>query len=191
MARRSRQVNNAEGEVPAKGQFQLSVQPGSYGQYQFSAADNGKTVVITDVPDADPAASLVDFLLEPALRRRLPRRQHRRSLAVVRLRLRPGPLRLAGDRRLPGRQHVPEGFRHRPQWRVRLVGGNLDFRALRRSDDHAATARLTRRPRRRSIRSMMTTTCRTRARRPSAFRPSPRTIRWSARARGLRTRSMI
>ncbi|HXP29701.1 MAG TPA: phage tail protein [Stellaceae bacterium] len=59
------QVNNAEGEIPAAGQFQLSVQPGSYGQYTFSAADQGKTVVITDVPDADPAASLVDFLSNP------------------------------------------------------------------------------------------------------------------------------
>ncbi len=51
--------------APAQGQFSLSVAAGAYGVYSFSAADAGRTVVIMDVPDADPAASLVDFLTNP------------------------------------------------------------------------------------------------------------------------------
>mgnify|MGYP001597529557 CR=1 FL=1 len=50
---------------PVQGQFSVSVQPDSYGQYQFSPADAGRSVLIIDVPDADPAASLVDFLSNP------------------------------------------------------------------------------------------------------------------------------
>lgn len=49
-------------DSPGGGQFTLSVQPGSYGQYQFSAADDRRTILIIDVPDADPAASLADYL---------------------------------------------------------------------------------------------------------------------------------
>jgi len=48
--------------APSAGQFSLSVQPGTFGQYRFAAADAGKSVTITDVPDADPAAVLSDFL---------------------------------------------------------------------------------------------------------------------------------
>jgi len=48
--------------TPGRGQFSLSVQPGSFGQYRFAAADSGATVTITDVPDADPAGVLSDFL---------------------------------------------------------------------------------------------------------------------------------
>jgi hypothetical protein len=51
--------------TPAKGQFSLSAQSGSFGQYTFSAADAGSVVVITDVPDADPTVSLTDFLTNP------------------------------------------------------------------------------------------------------------------------------
>ncbi|MGH6982199.1 MAG: phage tail protein, partial [Stellaceae bacterium] len=48
--------------APGAGQFSVSVQPGTFGQYQFAAADAGKSVVITDVPDADPVAVLTDYL---------------------------------------------------------------------------------------------------------------------------------
>lgn len=51
--------------TPAKGQFSLSAQSGSFGQYTFSAADAGADLVIVDVPDADPALSLVDYLTNP------------------------------------------------------------------------------------------------------------------------------
>lgn len=51
--------------TPGQGQFSLSVAAGAYGQYLFSAADAGATLVITDVPDADPSLSLVDFLSNP------------------------------------------------------------------------------------------------------------------------------
>ncbi|MGH7075552.1 MAG: phage tail protein [Stellaceae bacterium] len=51
--------------TPAAGQFSLSVQPGAFGQYLFAAADNGADVYILDVPDADPAAALADFLANP------------------------------------------------------------------------------------------------------------------------------
>jgi hypothetical protein len=47
---------------PASGEFSLSVQPGSYGSYLFSNADNGNSIVVVDVPDADPANSLIDYL---------------------------------------------------------------------------------------------------------------------------------
>jgi hypothetical protein len=50
---------------PSEGQFTLSVQAGSFGQYGFAAADAGKTVLILDVPDADPADVLYDFLTNP------------------------------------------------------------------------------------------------------------------------------
>jgi hypothetical protein len=48
--------------APTKGQFSVSAQKGTVGQYTFSAADNGSPVIIIDVPDADPTLSLVDFL---------------------------------------------------------------------------------------------------------------------------------
>jgi hypothetical protein len=48
--------------TPGAGQFSVSVQPGSYGQYTFAVADAGKQVVVTDIPDADPSASLTDYL---------------------------------------------------------------------------------------------------------------------------------
>ncbi|HEY5209890.1 MAG TPA: phage tail protein [Stellaceae bacterium] len=51
--------------TPAAGQFSVSVQPGTYGQYQFATADNGKVVFIVDVPDANPAESLTDYLTNP------------------------------------------------------------------------------------------------------------------------------
>lgn len=50
---------------PAVGQFTLSVQPGHFGEYGFAAADTGKTVVIMDVPDANPADVLYDLLTNP------------------------------------------------------------------------------------------------------------------------------
>jgi hypothetical protein len=51
--------------APGQGEFSLSVQHGAYGQYQFSTADAGQAVLILDVPDAGPAASLTDFLTNP------------------------------------------------------------------------------------------------------------------------------
>lgn len=50
------------GSPTVVGTFSVSVQPGSYGQYQFAPADAGKQVTIVDVPDADPSASLADYL---------------------------------------------------------------------------------------------------------------------------------
>ena len=50
---------------PAKGQFALSIQAGSFGQYSFAAADAGAAVAIVDLPDANPADVLQDFLTNP------------------------------------------------------------------------------------------------------------------------------
>lgn len=50
---------------PTAGQFVVSVEGGLYGVYGFNSADAGEIVVITDVADADPAASLADFLANP------------------------------------------------------------------------------------------------------------------------------
>jgi hypothetical protein len=47
------------------GEFGLSVQPGSYGSYLFNDADDGNSIIIADVPDADPASSLTDYLSNP------------------------------------------------------------------------------------------------------------------------------
>lgn len=51
--------------TPGHGEYSVSVQAGSYGQYQFAAADVGSVVLITDVPDADPSLALTDFLTNP------------------------------------------------------------------------------------------------------------------------------
>jgi hypothetical protein len=48
--------------TPDSGEFSVSVQPGSFGQYRFAATDAGTTVTIVDVFDADPSASLADYL---------------------------------------------------------------------------------------------------------------------------------
>jgi Putative phage tail protein len=53
------------GTPGSAGQFSVSVQPGAFGQYLFAAADAGATVIVIDVPDADPALSLTDFLSNP------------------------------------------------------------------------------------------------------------------------------
>jgi hypothetical protein len=50
------------GPATAAGTFSVSVAAGTYGQYQFAAADDGQVLTIVDVPDADPAASLADYL---------------------------------------------------------------------------------------------------------------------------------
>lgn len=51
--------------APGAGEFSISVQPGSFGQYRFNAIDIGQEAVIIDVMDADPAASLSDYLTNP------------------------------------------------------------------------------------------------------------------------------
>jgi hypothetical protein len=48
--------------TPGEGEFSISVQPGSFGAYQFAAADAGKVATIVDVMDAEPSASLIDYL---------------------------------------------------------------------------------------------------------------------------------
>jgi len=51
--------------TPAQGEFSVSVQPGSYGQYLFAAADAGALLYIIDIPDASPADSITDLLTNP------------------------------------------------------------------------------------------------------------------------------
>ncbi len=52
--------------APSEGQFELSVtSPASFGEYIFSSADAGKTVLILDSSDANPADVLQDFLTNP------------------------------------------------------------------------------------------------------------------------------
>ena len=50
---------------PVTGEYSLSVQAAAFGQYTFAAADSGKTVLIMDAPDANPADVLADFLTNP------------------------------------------------------------------------------------------------------------------------------
>ena len=51
---------------PVQGQFSLDVSgPSSFGKYSFAAADAGRTVLILDSPDANPADVLQDFLTNP------------------------------------------------------------------------------------------------------------------------------
>ncbi len=51
---------------PAAGQFALDVSgPTTFGTYTFAAADAGRTVLILDTPDANPADVLADFLTNP------------------------------------------------------------------------------------------------------------------------------
>jgi hypothetical protein len=51
--------------TPGQGEYSVSVTAAAFGVYQFAAADAGATVAVIDVPDADPAASLTDFLTNP------------------------------------------------------------------------------------------------------------------------------
>ena len=51
--------------TPAQGEYSISVQPGTYGQYQFAAADVGWELLIVDVPDANPVDSVADYLTNP------------------------------------------------------------------------------------------------------------------------------
>ena len=51
---------------PSEGEFSLSVtSPSSFGSYSFSSSDAGKSIVILDSPDANPADVLQDFLTNP------------------------------------------------------------------------------------------------------------------------------
>lgn len=49
-------------KTPPQGRFYVSVQAGSYGQYTFSTGDAGATILIVDIPDADPSQSITDLL---------------------------------------------------------------------------------------------------------------------------------
>lgn len=47
------------------GSFSLSIQAGAFGEYTFSSGDQGVFIAIIDLPDANPADVLTDFLTNP------------------------------------------------------------------------------------------------------------------------------
>ncbi len=110
--------------APAAGEFTLSVtSPASFGSYGFAAADAGRTILILDVPDANPADVLQDFLTNPYYGLAQFPAERIGDLSTYR-RLLPGrgPLRLAGDLDASRRQFVPARPDDGHQQRDRVVG---------------------------------------------------------------------